>query len=177
MSIPTHKKSNQLFTIGYLDVTSNNFVASKNTYTDIASAAYDINYTIQSTILKKFDVLLPNKFSFVPNNEQASFIDNIKLEYGKYLVIHKNEYIIDIYLKKEKKGYIYNSNENEHVLKFFINEHTLGENEKIAFSEEINIKLENIEDIETDVVEVLLNNNHENLIKELREKIKKYKKD
>jgi len=175
----TPSQNSKLYTIGYTDLSTNYFITSKNIYTDIVSAAYDMNYTIQTTILKKFDVLLPHKFTYVPNNEKVSVSNELKLEYSKSLLINKNEYVIDIYLKKEKKGYIYNSNDNLHIFKFFINEHQQGEPKEKAFNndtEDQNIQFDNVE-LEPEVLEVVLNNNHENLIKELREKIKKFKKD
>lgn len=170
----------KLYTIGYMDFSTNNFITSKNTYTDIISATYDLNYTIQSTILKKFDVLLPHKFTYVPNEERVSVSNELKLEYSKSLILNKNEYIIDIYLKKEKKGYMYNSNDIVHIFKFFVNEHHQGEPKEQAFSTEteLNIQFDNVElELEPEVLEVVINNNHENLIRELREKIKKFKKD
>lgn len=172
--------SNTIYTIGYLDYANDKFVSSKNVYTDIISASYDLNYTIQSIIFKKFDVLLPHKFTFIPKNEKANCTNDLKLEYGKYLLINKNEYTIDIYLKKEKKGYVYNSSENIHVFKFLINEHISGEPQAKAFNldtDELKIQFEHELEAEPEVVEILLNNNYDNLIKELTEKIQKFKTD
>lgn len=112
------------YTIGYIDFEKNSLISSDNLYIDLSIAAYDLNFTISDLILKKYDILLRNSFLFVCKDELKDSINNVKINKDINIVTEKKGMEIDIFFINEKKGYIYNSMNRNHIYKFFINKHS-----------------------------------------------------
>jgi hypothetical protein len=118
------------YTIGYISIENNSFTISENVYEDLSLAAYDLNFTISETVLKKYDILLRNSFLFVCKDELKDSINTVKISNNKSIITEKKGLELNIFLQNEKKGYIYNSQEKVLMYKFFINRHTQSLNKE-----------------------------------------------
>jgi hypothetical protein len=202
------------YTVGYIDFETYSLKVSENLYKDISVAAYDLNFTISDIILKKYDILLRNSYIFVCKEERKDSVNTLKLSKDTSLLIKKKDLEIDIHILNEKKGYIYNTNNTNHVYKFFIKKHNdnlilkqdpfevtqlFDECELIDIKDQNQIpesseEKVNEEEIVSDIIDkktteitftskqdllVLENwlNKNDSFVKELTEKVKKYKVD
>lgn len=155
------------YTIGYFDFGTNTLKSSENLYTDISVAAYDLNFTISELILKKYDILLRNSFLFVCKDEFKDSVNNIKINKDVNIVTEKKGLEINIFFINEKKGYIYNTNNKEHVYKFFINKHNhMNESLIKPFEVKESSSLNEKDDDTKNIEKVLLTSNKIKLSKE-----------
>lgn len=110
------------YSIGTYHVSSNNLQISDTIYNNIDEALANINSEMISRIRDFYGIDLSPAY-FLEEDSSKHYDNKFSTRENNILNIVANKWVVDIYLYEIKKGYIYNSSNITHAMKFFVKKH------------------------------------------------------
>lgn len=107
----------------YFNYNENKIMYSNKVHDSIDSVKCDLNFIISCIIKDNYNIFITDDFLFLQNplNVNINVTQSININEDKSLIFIKNGLVIDIFLNKKEKGYIYGSSAiNKHLYKFYI---------------------------------------------------------
>ena len=107
----------------YFHYNENKIMYSNKVHDSLDSVKCDLNFIISCIIKDNYNIFITDDFLFLQNplNVNINVTQSININEDKSLIFIKNGLVIDIFLNKKEKGYIYGSSAiNKHLYKFYI---------------------------------------------------------
>ncbi len=161
------------YIVGFNDFLLNDIQFCSPVFPTVSQAITNANSKIIEVLATKFDIYPQIKHMYTEENIENTSESVIQITNNKSLKILKTEKIIDIYSVEIIKGYIYNKHVVRHVLKFFINEQRTFNPKPVKSSCDLFIQAA----IMTHPFQPTIKKIPQDILSELKEKVKKFKID
>lgn len=108
----------------YVNYQENKVMYSNKLHSNLDSVKCDLNFMISCFIQDNYGIFISDDFLFLQNplNVNINITQSIAINESTNLVFIKNGLVIDVFLDKKEKGYIYGTSNVEHIhlYKFYI---------------------------------------------------------